>query len=227
MNFANNPDHPLMSKKPIYAARAPSTPAEEILVKRMHVHERSMAFPAFKTTAQMREDCRQLARPLKEHVISWCGHLFGAEPEKGPGREQGRYSMPETREDGTPKKAYIRSFGRGSRIQFQRSKRRGIIRDGVTLDSDVHDDISKIDFYLIADTRRYPEIHVYKLRAGRLLEFEDRDIVSKSGMTPGQFDKFIRENLVVQWQDENFLEYLNMVMTLDRESAAQPLPDYA
>lgn len=203
----------------IGASRAPAIiPREQLTVIRMLVDEYAMAYPAFMTREDMRAHCRQTPKAIEPYAMGWCRQIFGLRLLEGADARQGLYVIDGAlREDGGSPRAAFRQFSR-SRLQFQRSKRRGAVRKDISYTLQLQQDLQEIDFYLCVDTRKYPEVHIYKLRSGRLLRHFYDGGFNLSGMSPRRFDKFVRENHEVRWRDVNFERLKREAIARDRLS---------
>lgn len=181
---------------------------------------------ALMTCEEMREKCRKSPVGIYHHLVSWCRQIMGAVPATGPGARQGLYELPNTtpRQDGGRQRAAIRIIGaRG--IQFQRSKRRGVHREELSILEQMMEDIAEVDFYICIDCRNYPEVHVYKLKSDRLLNYVYRRRMGLNGLSRSNFDKFIRENFETRWRDISFARLMRE--TLEREANAAPAREIA
>lgn len=203
-------------------------PVEDLTVIRFTVDERLMAFPKGMTRSEMRAACQHSPKEIYGHIVNWCKQILDMELAKGPDERQGLYQFRNQplRQDGLLPRAMIRAFSNFS-VQFQRSKRRGIVREEITVIEQMMEDIAAVDFYVCVDARRYPEIHVYKLSSARLLNYVYRRRMGLNGLSPRNFDRFIRENFETRWRDIDFNRILRETMERDRlqeEVAAPALP---
>lgn len=203
----------------IGASTAPAIiPREQLTVVRTVVDERIMALGALMTREEMQARCRRSPVGIYHQAVGWCRHIFDLELLEGSDARQGLYEIGGApRPDGRMPRALVRAFSRG-RLQFQRSKRRGAVRELVSYEDQLREDLEEVDFFLCIDTRKYPEIHIYKMRSGRLLRhYHDRGF-SLSGMSARRFDRFVRENHEIRWRDVNFQRLLREAIARD------PLP---
>lgn len=140
---------------------ADAVPVEELTVIRLTVDERLMAFAKFMTCEEMRELCRHSPKDIYGHAVRWCSEILGMELAKGPDARQGLYQFRNKapRPDGRQPRAMIRAFSEGN-IQFQRSMRRGVVREELSVLEQMMEDIAAVDFYVCVDARKYPEIHI-------------------------------------------------------------------
>ena len=112
--------------------------------------------------------------------------------------------------------ATIRSFNRG-RILFQQSKRSGVYRDRKSTREDMIGDASSVDYFMVCDIRSFPRIDIYPIRSAKILNFIHGRDVGKSGITPAQFDQFIRENFDVEYMDYDHADFARQARRRKRQ----------
>lgn len=111
--------------------------------------------------------------------------------------------------------ATIRTFNRG-RIQFSRSIRTGGHRDPLSTRSDMLADTERLDYFFVVDIRRFPQVDIYPIWAAKILNFIHGQDVGKNGITPEQFDRFIRQNFEVEFVDYDHKDFLRRERRLKR-----------
>ena len=106
-------------------------------------------------------------------------------------------------------RATIRCFNRG-KIMFQQSKRMGVHREPNSTRQEMIGDVERHDYFMVCDVRHFPRIDIYPIRSAKILNFIHGRDVGKSGITPRQFDQFIRENFDVNYVDYDHADFTRL-----------------
>lgn len=180
-----------------------------------------MGLGALMTREEMRKACRASPVGIYHHAVNWCRQIMGVVPARGEDARQGLYELRDAAagQSGGRPRAVIRIIGR-SGIQFQRSKRRGVCREELSIIEQMMADIAEVDYYICLDCRKYPEVHIYKLKSSRLLNYVYRRRMGLNGLSRTRFDKFVRENFETRWRDISFSRLMHE--TIERDALDAP-----